>query len=308
MDKISTKKINELILLDSEEFVKNEDIRLDNFINSAAEKIALEKDSKPIILLSGPSGSGKTTSAYKIEKHLDCKNIHTTVISMDNYFKPYENTLSPEELEKPDRLDAELLISDIEKFINGDPVYTPIYDFKTATRRFNKKELVRKPNEMILIEGIHVLNPSVMNSVFESANGVYVSPRTRIELENGTLIHPQKLRLLRRLLRDTKYRGQSVESTIEKSVHVDWGEDLYIMPYKDNAKIQINTFSKYEVPILKNYLYDKIINLDKSILDEYNLHEIVALFNETESVNNDSLVSPYAVLREFIGSSKFKYK
>lgn len=306
MKKLKTSSIN-FSSAHREGFVINEDSRLDKETVLVAKKLADDANKKPIILLSGPSGSGKTTTAFRIEKYLDEHGTETSVISMDNYFKPHENDLTPEQLESPDRLDVDLFIKNLEDFIDYKPVLHPIFDFKTGKRSFCKTPHTRKENELLIVEGIHVLNPIVTEPLKDVFNGLYVAPRTRIELEEGNCIHPKKLRLLRRILRDCKYRGQSIESVILKAKTVNIGEDKYIMPHKNNAQIHIDTFASYEVPILKNLLYSDFKSLDHEFLKDNDLLDVLQMFEEIDELDCDEVVNKFAVLREFIGKSGFKY-
>lgn len=305
MNIISAEKLNSLIVM-REGFVINEDLKFDKHIYSIGDTLISQRNTKPIILISGPSGSGKTTTAFKIEKYLDNKGIETHVLNMDNYFKPYDGELSPEQLEEPDRLDSELLVSDINKLIECKEINLPSFDFKTHKRTF-AGSMKRNEDELIVIEGIHVLNKDIMDGIIDKASGIYVAPRTRVQLPDGRIIHPQKLRLLRRMLRDKFFRGKDIAETIAKAPTVNAGEDKYIMPNKKNASIHLDTFIAYEIAALKYYLKYDIRNLSNEIIKKYDIQDLIDLLEYVDELDAPEVIGHYSLVREFIGKSGFKY-
>lgn len=302
---ISVREINNSSIL-REGFIINEDARLDNLIKEAAQKVLDEREEKPIVLLAGPSGSGKTTTAFKMGEYLNEKGVTAHIISMDNYFSENCNLSNDLDLEKPERVDIEFLQNDLERLLIGETINVPKFDFKTQSRSFPGEKLELSDKSILILEGIHVLNPAVVGDTLKHASGIYVSVRTRIS-KGELILHPKNIRLLRRALRDTKYRGLSLPEVIEKSQHVNTGEDLYIMPYKNNANIQINTFASYEVPILKYYLYRKLTALGYDYLEKQGLSDLMAILESIDEIDDVSCVQPSAILREFIGKSKFTY-
>lgn len=268
-------------------------------LRSAAER--------PIILISGPSGSGKTTSARLIEHMLDGNGCNTHVLSLDNYFHPLtakEKELFAEnklDLESPLRLDVDFLNHQLSELHKGNEVELPRFDFLTNSRRSSGERLRLGKNELIILEGIHALNPDVIDAD-DYTTRVYVSVRTRIELPGGRLLHPSKVRLARRMIRDARTRGRSFEGTICLYESVERGEDLYIMPYKHRAHHDIDTFFPCELGIHKNLLPASMPEVEKKHPWLSELFEAMALLPAIDP----ELVPKQSLLREFIGGGIFE--
>ncbi len=268
-------------------------------IKSAAER--------PIILISGPSGSGKTTSARLTEKMLDEKGCETHVLSLDNYFHPLteeEKELFAQnklDLESPLRLDIEFLNHQLSELHKGNEVEIPRFDFLTNSRRSSGERLKLKKNELIILEGIHALNPEVIDAE-DYTMRVYVSVRTRVELPGGRQLHPSKVRLARRMIRDARTRGRSFDATIALYDSVERGENLYIMPYKHRAHYDIDTFFPCELGIHKNFLPSSMPEAEKRYPWLTDLFEAMSLLPTIDP----SLVPDHSLLREFIGGGIFE--
>lgn len=276
-------------------------------VQKVAEAIHQSAVERPIILLSGPSGSGKTTAAFLLERYLDSWNTETHTVSMDNFFRtmtPEQQLLAAEgklDLESPDRVDVPYLNQQLKKIITGEPTWLPRYDFRTTTRQDQNWLLTRKPGELLILEGIHALNPDVITVPDEKTVRIYVSVRTRVT-HGDTVLHPSRLRLMRRMLRDRNFRHRSLSDTIAMFERVQAGEHKYIAPYKKRAAFSIDTFLPYELGIYKTLLNREIDScMSHPILKE--LHEMWADIAPLplEQVPMDSLV------REFAGDSAFQY-
>ena len=269
-----------------------------------AKHIFDRRDRCPIILISGPSGSGKTTTAKMIEQFLDGWGCETHTVSMDNYFLPF----SPQEmelvnqgkidLESPARLDIPLLNSHIVKMINMEPVELPMYDFANS-RRLTDRTLTRRPGELVILEGIHALNPAVITVPDTQTCRIYVSVRTRIQTD-GLILHPEKIRLLRRMLRDRKNRGRSIADTLSMYDNVQLGENRYIMPYKHRRTFDVDTFIAYEAGVYKQFLMDE---LEKEKHDP-RIADLVETLEHLDPVDA-ACVPETSLIREFIGGGQF---
>ncbi len=277
-------------------------------IKKAADVIAANADTRPVVLLAGPSGSGKTTTALLIERELERRGLGTHTLQMDHYFSP----LTPEELEllkenkldleKPTRVDIPFFREQLGQILRGEPVDLPRYDFKTSKRVFEGHTLQRKPGEIVIMEGIHALNPEV-SGYTDRTTRVYVSVRTRVTTHDGETLHPSKIRLARRILRDQTGRGRSIHDTVGMKAKVDAGETKYIMPYKPNAHIDIDTFYSSELGIYRPYLLEEL----KTVLDTYpELRDLVHTMEELPDISSE-LVPTDSLLREFIGGSELAY-
>ena len=287
-------------------FINEAEIHYDRQLSKIADYIAQHSEQCPVVLLSGPSGSGKTTSALILEHKLDRRGLETHTLSQDNYFR----TLTEEDhrlleqglldLESPSRVDEELLTRQLEDIIAGKTVELTEFDFPTHTRKRSGKTLTRKPGEVVILEGIHTLNPHVVQLPEDQTVRLYVSVRTRVEGPDGALLHPKYIRLLRRMLRDVQHRGRRAEDTLEMFHSVNLGEDRFIMPYKHRSTFDIDTFFAYEINVYRNYLLEELTTLS----DHPEIAEILPVLSAAIPLEA-AAVPETALIREFIGDSVF---
>lgn len=305
MNTIDIRTINERISQDADAFVRESNEAYLAELARIADDIAEHHRERPIILVSGPSGSGKTTSAMMIEKILDERGMETHTLSMDNYFKPLTDTekkLLAEgriDLETPARMDEKLLADQLGSIARCEPIHLPIYDFKESARSFHSEEFVRKPDELVILEGIHSLNPSVITVPDENTARIYVSVRTRISM-NGTLLHPSKIRLMRRLMRDSIFRKRSFEETIMMFKSVEEGENKYIMPYKYRSDYDVDTFMPYEI-----CAYRQGLLADLDVLRRFGDSADAADFLNAALELSGERITPDSLICEFIGNGQF---
>lgn len=298
--------INQELIADSAGFAKRCDISFYENIKNIAETM-IERGDCPVLLISGPSGSGKTTSALTLEKYLDDLGHETHTLSLDNYFKPMTeeqkilNEQGKMDLESPDRVDIDFLNSQLEDIINHKEVVLPKFNFKTNMRETGERFRL-KPGEMVVIEGIHALNPDVITVPDDRTARVYVSVRTRVKTKDGLVIHPSYIRLLRRMLRDKVHRARSYAGTAAMYKSVQRGENLYIMPYKYRSQFDIDTFVPYEINVYKNMIFDGM--REENMEDK--VPQLFRLLEDTYAVNSD-IVPKTSLIREFIGNGQFEY-
>lgn len=277
-------------------------------ITQAAQIVAANADKRPVILLAGPSGSGKTTTALLIERELERMGMVTHTLQMDDYFSP----LTPEELEllsrneldleKPTRVDVPFFQEQLGKILSGEEVGLPRYDFKESKRIFDGRSLKRKEGELVIMEGIHALNPQVTGYADQTTR-IYVSVRTRITTKEGLTLHPSKIRLARRLLRDRVCRNRELTQTITMRQRVDAGEQKYIMPYKPLAHCSVDSFYSSEMSVYRPFLYEEL----KALVLQYpDLEDLLRVFQELPELPG-RLVPKDSLLREFIGGSELEY-
>lgn len=277
----------------------------------AAEKIRLMAKTHPLVLLSGPSGSGKTTSALRISHMLNEKGIKVHTISMDNYFLPGGESQFPRDengnvdLESPQRMDIELFSDHLEKLFRCEPVNVPSFDFKTQSRTFGEA-MRREKDEIIIIEGIHALNPEVTGDTDAFTTCVYVSVRTRIREGDGTLLHPRSIRLMRRLCRDKLFRGRSAHDVFKMLASVNRGEDLYIMPHKHRADFDIDTFLAFEPSVYRNMLLTELERSPELAGYSEDYEPMLTALKGLSPLNAEA-VPENSLVREFIGGSSLKY-
>ena len=288
-----------------ESFIKECEQEYESKLCETADAIAKSAGDRPFVLVSGPSGSGKTTSALKLEARLDAMGFITHTVSLDDYFLPITDEERPLfeahkiDLESPARIDSDLLCSQLRDLMAGKTVELPGFDFVTSSRKKSGRTLTLKKGEMIILEGIHSLNPSVIENAESFSTGVYVSARTRISHAEGgeeLLLHPSKLRLARRMMRDKGTRNRAPSATVALFENVERGENLYIMPHKHRADHDINTFFAYELCVYKPFL-------PASLPDDEAKHPwLTELFNVLSRLPAlpYSLVPCNSLLREFL--------
>jgi len=305
--------MNKCARSDVREYVKSSEGHYLRQIEKTARMLAESAEEKPIILLSGPSGSGKTTTAFRVRAFLCELGINTFALSMDSYFMPINDPRNVREadgridFESPKRLDFDLLNSHFDLLLNGEEFTLPVFDFANQTRGEGER-FRRGKNELVIIEGIHALNPAVTGRISERAAGVYVSVRTRIKSKRGNLLHPSKIRLMRRLVRDKLFRGRHLTQTLEFFENVERGEKLYILPYKGLAEHNIDTFIAYEPAVYKGFLADEMsfLRVHGGFEGYEELGELTEFFAEIDGVDLEYAPAD-SLVREFAGGSSFKY-
>ncbi|MBR7085039.1 MAG: nucleoside kinase [Oscillospiraceae bacterium] len=303
--KIELQTINQNVLQNTAEFIRKSNADYLRSLEKIADDIALHRDKKPIILLSGPSGSGKTTSALMIEKILDDRGIETHTLSLDNYFSPLTEqekelfAVGKLDLESPKRIDSPFLTEQLREIYHCRPVELPIYDFKDSVRIQSGKILHRKPGELVILEGIHSLNPDIISFKDSRTAKIYVSVRTRIS-QNGILLHPSKIRLMRRLVRDMLFRKRSFHDTLMMFHSVEEGENKYIMPYKYRSDYDVDTFMPYEICAYKEFLTEAF----RQMTDDPLVKDMLKFLEQTEAIPKEA-IPPDSLICEFIGNSQF---
>lgn len=272
-------------------------------VKNTAEGIAGSFRDKPMILLSGPSGSAKTSTALRLKEELGAHGIKSIVISMDNYFVP--GRLEPEadgkiDYEKPERVDIKLFSEHLDILANGGGIHLPKFNFSDNTR--TEGEFIRREKDTaVIIEGIHALNPTVTGGHHDYASFVYVSVRTRIADQRGLLLHPSKIRLMRRLARDKLFRGRDFKLTVANFGSVQRGESLYITPYKSLADYDIDSFFAYELGVYRNVLPKLCGNEFEKYERAADDRSVLPYFLSVAEEIPSELVPDASVVKEFIG-------
>lgn len=289
-----------------DEFMQTGERMYSEQISAAAERIYAEREQRPVVLISGPSGSGKTTTAARIQAILRAKGCETHTISMDDYFLPHsENEAARDEngnidFESPLRLDIPLFREHLEKLARCERIDIPSFDFAAQERR-EGMPLKRNEGDLVILEGIHALNPLVTGDSESFTNCVYVSVRTRIADSEGALLHPAKIRLMRRLMRDKLYRGRALRETFEFFKSVERGENLYIMPFKSRANFDIDTFIEYEASVYRDILLPELAAAEEDCREfTEELSELRRFLNLLVGVDRKH-VPENSLIREFIG-------
>ncbi len=307
------KEINERCRKDAPNFIAECDAFYDKKLHNAADRIQENLSKSPIVLLSGPSGSGKTTTAMKICDILEERGIRTHTISLDNYFKDVLPDVTPRtengdyDFESPLCLDMELLNEHFERLSNGEEVPIPKFDFVHKKRKMMmNKTLKLSGNEVVIFEGIHALNDDI-TTVHPEAFKLYISARSNVvDFDGREVFKGTWIRLMRRVVRDYLFRGTQAADTLAQWANIRKGERLYISPFKNKADLQFDSSFPYEVPVLNNTATELFMNMPKDTPRYEELQSIVPAFELFEDVSPD-LLADDALLREFIGGSKYNY-
>lgn len=304
---INISQLNKSIKNDAMAFIKNANEDYMTKVENVAKCISETVSKKPIILLSGPSGSGKTTTAYRLSDSLAKLGVNSHIISMDNYFIPNRNIDEKNvprdeegniDLESPYRVDIKLFQEQMKLLSEGKTADVPVFDFVTQDYS-SYTPVTRAENEVIIVEGIHALNPEVTGDLHEVANCVYVSVRTRLKTSTGDLLHPSQVRLMRRLIRDRLFRGRSYDEIFAMYASVQRGENLYIMPHKHRADFDIDTFIDYEASVYKSVIYDELLEAEKTKYTDLRSMTLKYL-KELEPIPT-VFVPKNSLIKEFIG-------
>ena len=277
-----------------------------------AEKIADGyKEGIRIVLISGPSSSGKTTFCKRLQVQLTTNLLHPVGISLDDYFLNREDTPKDEhgeyDFESLYALDLPYFNKDLKKLLSGEEIELPSFNFESGRRIFKGKKLKLRENSILVIEGIHALNPELTEFIDDKYKyRVYVSVLTSISLDNHNWIPTTDNRLLRRIIRDYRFRGYSAEDTINRWPSVRRGEDKWIFPYQENADAMFNSAMLYELAALRKFaepILAQVPESSKANAEAYRLLRFLRYFNyiPTEELPGTSL------LREFLGGGSFKY-
>ena len=303
---MTTDQLSALLAQDPAAVLEHDRRLYEQQIVRAADLIAAHAQERPAVLLAGPSGSGKTTTALLIERELDRRGMETHTLSMDDYFCPAHGAgagaFQPQRAgpRAPVARRRAVFQEQLGKLLAGEEVELPHYDFKNSVRVFDGRTLRRRPGELVILEGIHALNPEVTGYDGRTTR-IYVSVRTRITPRSGHPLHPSKIRLVRRMLRDSTGRGRALSETIAMRERVDRGEQRYIMPFKPRAHGSIDSFYSAELGVYRPLLRDE---LERLALPE--LSDVVEVMRELPDVPAD-LVPQDSLLREFIGGSTLPY-
>lgn len=279
-------------------------------ISRIADEIAGRKGVK-VVLISGPSSSGKTTTCKRLSIQLLTNGIKPVPISLDDYFVDRELTPKDDkgeyDYESLYALNLPLLNQQLKALFNGEEVELPKYNFQTGKSERSGRRMRLEENEILVVEGIHALNPELTAHIPEEQKfRVYASALTTILLDTHNYIPTTDNRLLRRIIRDYKYRGVSARETIRRWPSVRAGENKWIFPYQENADAMFNTAMIYELAVIKSQA-EPLLELVPENCDEYaEAYRLRKFLRYFTPVRYNTLPST-SLLREFLGGSSFRY-
>ena len=275
-----------------------------------AEDIAQRKGVK-LVLLAGPSSSGKTTSCKRLSIQLAVNGLKPLQISLDDYFVDRDNTPKDEngeyDFESIYALNLDLLNDQFNALFRGEEVDLPKYDFPSGKSIKSGKKLKLEPSNVLVVEGIHALNPELTAHIpEEQIYRVYASALTTILLDNHNYIPTTDNRLLRRIIRDYKYRGVSAQETIHRWPSVRAGENKWIFPFQENADAMLNTAMLYELSVLKMQAEPLLQQVPENCEEYAEAYRLLKFLKYFKGIPYNNL-PPTSLLREFLGGSSFHY-
>lgn len=304
-------EINYRARTDPAAFVRDCDGEYNAKVHQAADMIENNMSRSPIVLLSGPSGSGKTTTAKKIEDVLRQRGITTYSLAMDCYFRTVDKD-SPRtaegelDLESPLCVDMDLLNRHFDMLYSGEEISIPNYNFALQRREAEPWGTIKLgPNEIVVVEGIHALNDE-LTGAHPNALRLYVSARSNVEKDGELAFKGTWMRLVRRVVRDSLFRGAKPEYTFGLWANVRRGEKAHISPFKDKAHFKFDSSFPCEVGIFKKAAQEFFRTIPPGTPRYDELCALHEAFEPFEAISPEYL-APESLLREFIGGGKYRY-
>lgn len=275
-----------------------------------ADQIAARHDVK-LVLLAGPSSSGKTTTCKRLSIQLLTCGLKPLQISLDDYFIDRDKTPldanGEYDYESIHALNIDLINEQFNALFRGEEIELPRYNFQTGKSEKSGKRLKLGPNDIVVVEGIHALNPELTAQIPEQQKfRVYVSALTTILLDEHNYIPTTDNRLLRRIIRDYKYRGVSAQESIHRWPSVRAGEERWIFPYQENADAMFNSAMLYELAVIKQQAEPLLEQVPENCEEYAEAHRLLKFLRYFHAISYRQL-APTSLLREFLGGSSFKY-
>jgi uridine kinase len=295
-----------------QEYIRIAETHQERRIGDVARLIYERRENIKMILIAGPSSSGKTTSAKRLEIELMVSGLKPLAISLDDYYKGTADTPKDEngepDYECLEALDVEYLNKQLQALYRGEEISLPVYDFKTGTRKeTGGRKIKLESNNVLIVEGIHGLNDALTYSIDRKTKfKVYISALTQLNLDDHNRIPTSDNRLLRRMVRDSQFRGMQASGTIKMWPKVQAGERKHIFPFQGSADATLNSALDYELSVLKYYA-DPLLRVIKPGMTEYAEAVRLLAFLENFIPIPPQYVPGTSILREFIGGSEFKY-
>ncbi len=291
-----------------ESFIRECELKYNNKIKRIAEQIA-ESGRTEIVMLAGPSSAGKTTTAKKLCQELMELGVKSHTISLDDFY--LDNCDSPRfpdgtpDYETVEALDIAYFEKAMKELIDNGEADIPEFDFINGRRKAQYNRLKIEETDVVVVEGLHALNPIITEHLpKERLLKIYINVSSRIyDKNNNIILNKRNLRFLRRLVRDYKFRGNSVEDTFKMWISVRYGEDTYLFPFKDNADIKINTLHLYETCVLKNTATALLGQVGADSEFHKDAQRLIRSLNKFTEIDRD-FVPENSLLREFIGGKE----
>lgn len=295
----------------SETIIKVTEALHEKKIAHIADRISARKDKIKIVLISGPSSSGKTTFSKRLAIQLLVSGIKPLNLSLDNYFVDREHTPRDEngdyDFEALESIDLKLFNEHLVALLAGEEVELPKFSFETGERFYDGEKMRMTSQNILIIEGIHGLNPQLTPSVSNDAKfKVYVSALTSVNIDDHNRIPTTDNRLIRRIVRDYKYRKYSARDTISRWASVRRGEEKHIFPFQEEADVMFNTALLYELAVLKPFAEPILLEVQPNQPEYSEANRLLKFFSYFKPMMPRE-IPPTSILREFLGGSSFSY-
>ena len=279
-------------------------------IAQIADKIAANKSIK-MVLIAGPSSSGKTTFAQRLGLQLRINGLKPVTISVDNYFVERPNTPKDEngeyDFENIEAIDIELFNRDLTDLLNGKTINCPEFDFKVGTKKYKGKTMHLAEDEILVIEGIHCLNDKLTSQISRNQKyKIYISALTVLSMDRLNRISTTDTRLVRRIVRDYKFRNYSAEHTLQTWAKVNRGEEKNIFPYQEEADSIFNTSLIYELAALKDIAMPLLEKISKDKKEHAEVVRLIDMLKYFEPIPSE-YIPANSLLKEFLGGGYFDY-
>jgi uridine kinase len=279
-------------------------------IAQIADEIVRNRQRIRLVFISGPSGAGKTTFSKRLSIQLLVNEIPSTSVSIDNYFVERKDTPKDEkgryDFETIRAIDVDLLADQIKQLLAGKKVMVPEFSFHTG-RRKKGRPLCLARNEVLIIEGIHGLNEELLREVPRAIKfKIYINALTQLNIDDYDRISTTDTRMIRRMVRDSLFRGYDAGETIQRWYQIRRGEEQNIYPYQEDADAVFNSALVYELSVLKTYAEPALSRIKQSHPEFSEACRILEIFRHFKPVA-PAEVPPTSILREFIGGSSFLY-
>ena len=292
------------------ELIKVSEALQEKKIARIADEIKRRSDLR-MVLIAGPSSSGKTTTCKRLSVQLAVNGIKPIGISLDDYFLDRDKTPLDEkgdyDFEHLHALNLPLLNEQLTALFRGEEVELPRYDFATGTSQKSGRKLRLGENEILVVEGIHALNPELTSQIpEEQIFRIYASALTTILLDNHNYIPTTDNRLLRRIIRDHKYRAVTAQETIRRWPSVRAGENKWIFPFQENADAMFNTAMLFELAVIKSQAEPLLEQVPENCSEHAEAYRLLKFLRYIKPIP-DTQIPPTSLIREFLGGSSFKY-
>jgi uridine kinase len=296
---------------ESGEIIKISEALHEKKIAEIANHINERKDKVKIVLIAGPSASGKTTFSKRLMVQLAVNGLKPTMISLDDYFVDREKTPKDKngeyDFEAIEAIDIEFFNQQLIQLFSGESIELPKFNFTIGRKFPSGKRMQLGPGSILVVEGIHGMNPGLVPHIDPSSTfKIFLSALTQISIDDQNHISTTDNRMMRRMIRDSKYRNYTAQETIRRWPSVRAGEDKNIFPYQENADVMFNSALVYEIAVLKKYAEPLLNSVTESQLEFSESNRLLKFLSYFKDID-DQEIPPTSLIREFLGGSSFNY-